>query len=165
MRHTVKGLSEVNKNYADWFSSKARLHFSVMLSSNSLEDLLFLNPHWEAATELCWFRKESSWKQAIFSNSLLVYLEVKLDDNFHSPEYYPFYDYSAPVLSTFAMEACNHQSSSLQPRKSKNGQTGNICTTTTRTTTTTATFITYNTSYSKKFVHPNLARLIELGGA
>ena len=31
--------------------------------------------------------------------------------------------------------------------------------------TTTTTFITYNTSYSEKFVHPNLARLIELGGA
>ena len=26
-------------------------------------------------------------------------------------------------------------------------------------------FITYNSSYSEKFVHPNLARLIELGGA
>ena len=36
---------------------------------------------------------------------------------------------------------------------------------TTTTTTTTTTFITYNTSYSEKFVHPNLARLIELGGA
>lgn len=33
------------------------------------------------------------------------------------------------------------------------------------TTTTTTTFITYNTSYSERFVHPNLARLIELGGA
>ena len=31
--------------------------------------------------------------------------------------------------------------------------------------TTTTTFITYNSSYSEKFVHPNLARLIELGGA
>ena len=28
----------------------------------------------------------------------------------------------------------------------------------------TTTFITYNTSYSEKFVYPNLARLIELGG-
>lgn len=31
-------------------------------------------------------------------------------------------------------------------------------------TTTTTTFITYSTSYSEKFVHPNIARLIKLGG-
>ena len=35
----------------------------------------------------------------------------------------------------------------------------------TTTTSTTTTFITYNTNYTEKFVHPNLARLIELGGA
>ena len=29
---------------------------------------------------------------------------------------------------------------------------------------TTTTFITYNTNYSEKFVHPYFARLIELGG-
>ena len=27
------------------------------------------------------------------------------------------------------------------------------------------TFITYNTSYNEKFVHPNLGRLIKLAGA
>ena len=31
--------------------------------------------------------------------------------------------------------------------------------------TTTTAFIAYNTGYSEKFVDPNLARLIDLGGA
>ena len=42
----------------------------------------------------------------------------------------------------------------------------NIKATTTDTfSETTTTFNTHNTIYSEKFVHPNLARLIELGGA
>ena len=40
-----------------------------------------------------------------------------------------------------------------------------LWTTTTTTTTTTTSFITYNTSYNERFVHPHLAKLIELGGA
>ena len=49
-----------------------------------------------------------------FPITYLVYLEVKLDDSFHRPEYYPFYEYSGPVLSSIAMGTYNYQSSSLQ---------------------------------------------------
>ena len=55
----------------DFLSSKASLHFSVILRTSNSEDLPFLKPHWELVTRLCWFRKESSWKQAMLSSNLL----------------------------------------------------------------------------------------------
>ena len=110
----------------NFLSSRASLHFSVILKSmqqfrgSTLSETPLGGSKW-----IVFVKKRIKLKISNTFEELdcIFRSEVKFDDNFHSPEYYLFYGYSAPVLSFIAMETCNHQSSSLQPRKSKAGQT------------------------------------------